>query len=314
MNSSRYYSRVFLMIGFCLIMSALMFFSPEVRAEDNFGLRGGIFYTTLDPGEINDTIEDVQGWVEDMEEDLGSDLRREIEDEEDFDRVTTDVSEVPMHPDEIEWGRGFSAGLSYNIPDFAGKAIVMGERFTADSKMEGNIDGGIEIIEDNEVLYVIDLSGESENEVDLSLQGGYAGVQPELTDNLTLTLAAGYYWGEGEVYHRSTGSVDSDDEVLEDYYEHGEVEYTADLDFGGSLAGKLGLDYSYPVTANLNLRASGLMRILEMEVKRTQDLETDGDAGIIRDYYEDEFDFELPSSFDEDMGGFEAALGINVEF
>ena len=113
--------------------------------------------------------------------------------------------------------------------------------------------------------------------------------------------------------HSPTESDLADDLSLDDY-DDAKLYYNADMDFNRSIGTKLGVMYEYPLTKTLNLIASGEYRSLELDVLLKEKISSEADIDVIEEYYQDEFEFQPPSNFTEDFGGYEVGLGLNFRW
>ncbi len=325
---------------------------PDIdTSRERFSLYISPSYARMEPEEINDMLEDVHDWGKEMEDALTDDFRHLIrgaveENNENENEnggmenlsIDIDESKSPMYTDDIESAPGLEAGLSYDIPDFIGTVTFGGGSYRARSSMSGDIEADT-VIEHrdpddenfaDDVLWV-DLKGESENDVNFTLNNVSAGFAPELFENFHLRVSLGAYWGSGEVTHKSTGEMeyhpedvddlDEDDErrdILEElkkYDEDALLEYEKEFDLLPSAGARLGASYDYELTESLSLRAAGEMRWLSIDFEGGPESSTTrADGTLLEEYYEDEFAFELPGEFEEDLNGAELSLGINIDF
>jgi len=326
-----------LLLVFLLVISFHFFTARGASAEEmnesehQWQISFSPYYTTLDPDEINDMIDEAREWSEYMEQALLEDFVAFIEEETDDVYISSSREREPARDDQIEDTVGLEMGLGYDVSGLMGRVFVAGSRMSPASDMSGKISGDVLVEsreEDDEMIY-IDVEGEMSHEADLNINKVSAGIQPELTDNLGLTISVGTYWGDGEVNHESTGELAYEPEDVDEYEDEelrnviedmedindAHLKYSSELEITPSLGARIGLSYDYQVSDSFNLRAEGIIREVSADIETDRDVvEVAADDTLLEDYYEDEFDFELPSEFSEDLGGLEFRLGGSYSF
>ena len=313
--------------------------SEMEAGRERYSLQVQPIYTWLEPEEINDMMEDVHTWGNYMEDALTEDFQELIEDTaEDMEVLSFDMDRAttPMHTDDIENAPGIKGGLAYDIPDFFGPLVLRGGRIWASSSMSGEIKSETEIKHSGEEDFADDdlrfeLSGEMENEVDININSVSLGFEPEIFENINLMVDLGVFWGSGEYIHESTGKMehhpedldelDEEDqrhailEELKKYDDDALLAYESDLKLAPTPGARVGASYDYSLTERVSLRASALLRLLDIEFESGDKQQTtSADGSLLEDYYQEEFDFQLPDKFEENLNGAELSLGINVDF
>lgn len=292
------------------------------------------YYTRLDPDQINDSISASKNWVEEMEGELVQDVEADIEETmddhpelpEDPDQyyIMSEFQETLMVEDKLESTYGLKAGFTHSIPDFWADIYVQGESFGASSEMSGDIDIRLDITEEEnfDQTVFVDVEGNSDHEIDLSMRGVGAGVMPELSSDINLILGLAYYQGRAEIEHESDVEIyhSPDNELaealeLEDYQDI-KFGYESNLELRGSLGMRLGANYNYQLTDNFSLNMRGQIRVINIDTKMTdRSYSPEVPGNILDEYFErDDFEFETPAEFEENLGGLEIGAALKYSF
>ncbi len=233
----------YLLVLMVIMISVLPF--NALAADGDYQIVGGYLYTTLDPGDLNSVIANI------------NEMGQEVE---------IWAPEFITYNDlgKIEDGQGFYVGIARELDN---QAIVTGqyERFSTDAS--GSL---VFNFEENNHTESSSVSCFSYNEIkltadyDLEVQGVSLNYSPRVNDWLTLNGGIGYYWGDLDLNAAVVGKVDDESESLYDY--------SNNLELGKNIGWKLGLGINKPLKDNVSFLANLNYRVLDLDIEEDEDL------------------------------------------
>jgi len=216
------------------IVLVLSFSGITLAQTYNYSLEGGFLYTTIDPDNVNNLI---------------NEANREYQAEVDFYNNNYDVNMDYNKFDEFDKATGFWVGLHNDLGDY-----ILGTNYESFSE---EIEGSLKVSDVNSDDYL-----RASDSIEIEVDGIYINIEKPLNENFAISAGVGSY--SGEIKLKS---------YAEEYFGGVRETYsnTESEDLDRDVGFKIGISSNYNLSENLSFLGKLNYRILELDIENSSE-------------------------------------------